>query len=294
MIVDVRDWLTSLRLPRPTAVVDIGANPIDGDPPYADLLAAGLCTVVGFEPQPEALAALRAAAGPHERYLPYAVGDGGEHELRVTWMNGMTSLLEPDPARLAVLNEFSRYGKVVRRVPISTVRLDDIPDLGPMDLLKIDIQGSELSVFRHGRRVLAGAVAVHTEVSFLPLYRDQPLFGDVDAELRAQGFMFHAFAAVKRWPIAPAVFDGDLFAAHQQVIEADVVYVRDVARLDLLDADQVRQLAVIAHHVYRSPDLVVRCLTELVTRNAVDEHIVPAYATLLGRAVTTNGMRTDL
>ena len=33
-----------------TAVVDIGANPIDGDPPYKGMLAAGLCTVIGFEP----------------------------------------------------------------------------------------------------------------------------------------------------------------------------------------------------------------------------------------------------
>ncbi len=37
---------------RLTAVVDVGANPIDGVPPYRPLLAKGLCTVVGFEPQP--------------------------------------------------------------------------------------------------------------------------------------------------------------------------------------------------------------------------------------------------
>ncbi len=43
---------------RLTAVVDIGANPIDGDPPYHEMLRKGLCTVTGFEPQPEALASL--------------------------------------------------------------------------------------------------------------------------------------------------------------------------------------------------------------------------------------------
>ena len=32
--------------------------PIDGDPPYKAMLAAGLCEVTGFEPQAEALARL--------------------------------------------------------------------------------------------------------------------------------------------------------------------------------------------------------------------------------------------
>lgn len=32
---------------RLTEVVDIGANPIDGDPPYKPMLAAGLCKVTG-------------------------------------------------------------------------------------------------------------------------------------------------------------------------------------------------------------------------------------------------------
>jgi FkbM family methyltransferase len=258
------------------------------------MLAAGLCTVVGFEPQADALAKLHAAAGPHERYLQHAVGDGGEHELKVTWMNGMTSLFEPDVARLSALNEFARYGQVLERIPVATTRLDDVPDLGPLDLLKIDVQGSELMVFQNGRRTLAGAVAVHTEVSFVPLYRDQPLFADVDAELRAQGFLPHAFAAVKRWPISPGVLDGNIFATHQQLLEADVAYVKDFGRLEELSTEQLTHLALLAHHVYASPDLVVRCLVELVGRGDVDGEVVPAYGRELGVSLGTNGVRSDV
>jgi len=288
------DWHTLLATDRRTAVVDIGANPIDGDPPYAQMLRDGLCTVVGFEPQAEALAELHAAAGPHERYLPYAVGDGGEHELKVTWMNGMTSLLEPDVDRLSTLNEFARYGQVLSRSPITTTRLDDIDDLGPLDLLKIDIQGSELTVFRHGTRTLADAVAVHTEVSFVPLYENHPMFGEVDSELRSQGFVLHTFAALKKWPIAPAVLDGDIFENHQQFIEADVAYVKDFSRLDLLDPEQVKHLALLAHHVWQSPDLAVRCLVHLVDEGSVDAEVVPAYGRAIGRELRTNGIRSDL
>jgi len=286
-------WEQLLGADRLTAVVDIGANPIDGDPPYADMLRAGLCTVTGFEPQDDALQQLLAAAGPLERYLPHAIGDGAEHELKVTWMPGMTSLLEPDPERLSALNEFARYGEVLHRIPVRTTRLDDVPDLGRVDLLKIDVQGSELSVFSHGRATLARAVAVHTEVSMVPLYVDQPLFGEVDAELRAQGFALHTFAAIKRWPIAPAVFDGDIFGGHAQVIEADVVYVKDVGRLAELDTEQLTHLALLAHSVYGSSDLVVRCLLQLVADGAVDQRVVGAYAESIGRSVTTDGVRSD-
>ncbi|MFB9375605.1 FkbM family methyltransferase [Kineococcus gynurae] len=286
-------WIGLLAPERRTAVVDIGANPIDGDPPYKPLLDAGLCTVTGFEPQAEALAELRAAAGPLETYLPYAVGDGAEHELKVTWMNGMTSLFEPDVERLRTLNEFERYGEVLRRIPVTTTRLDDIAEIAAMDLLKIDVQGSELMIFASGRQKLAGAVAVHTEVGFIPLYRDQPLFADVDAELRAQGFRPHAFAALKRWPLAPGVLDGDIFATHHQVLEADVAYVKDLAHLDRLDREQLVHLAVIAQHVYGSPDLTVRCLAELLGRGEVDREVLDAYGREVGRRITLDGVRSD-
>jgi hypothetical protein len=50
--------LKLLRPKRLTAVVDVGANPIDGDPPYKSLLQKRGCRVTGFEPQVEALAML--------------------------------------------------------------------------------------------------------------------------------------------------------------------------------------------------------------------------------------------
>ena len=44
--------LDLLKPQRITEIVDIGANPIDGDPPYKPMLRAGeICKVTGFEPQ---------------------------------------------------------------------------------------------------------------------------------------------------------------------------------------------------------------------------------------------------
>ena len=73
---DGSDVLQDLLSPEKlTTIVDIGANPIDGDPPYIQMLKRGLCQVVGFEPQQNALQELLQNKGPLETYLPYGIGD---------------------------------------------------------------------------------------------------------------------------------------------------------------------------------------------------------------------------
>ncbi|MFE2282693.1 FkbM family methyltransferase [Streptomyces sp. NPDC059443] len=267
---------------RQTHVVDIGANPIDGDPPYQDMLRSGLCRVTGFEPQPDALDELRRRKGPYETYLPDAIGDGATHTLHVAEASGMTSLYKPDPNRLGLFNGFTEWGRIREEIPVDTRRLDDVAEVGAFDLLKIDIQGAELMVFQSARQKLAEAVAIHTEVSFVPLYEDQPVFGDVDRELRRQGFIPHAFTAVKRWPIAPVVFGGDFRQAQHQLLEADVVYVRDFGHPESMTDEQLKQLAMVAHHVYGSTDLAYRCLSVLGTRNVVAPDAPGRYLSALG------------
>jgi len=86
--------LALLRPQRLTAVVDVGANPIDGDTPYKSMLGRRLCTVTGFEPQPEGLASLNARRSDLETYLPYVIGDGSPATLHIAVVPGMTSLFD--------------------------------------------------------------------------------------------------------------------------------------------------------------------------------------------------------
>jgi FkbM family methyltransferase len=282
MPAQARDPLFDLLRPaRLTAIVDIGANPIDGDPPYKDMLASGLCTVTGFEPQPHALAELNRRKGPHEQYLPDAVGNGREHTLYVCQEPGMTSLFPPDPDQLALFSDFPRHGAVREKRRVSTRRLDDISEVTAIDLLKIDIQGGELDVFESGRRALAKAVAIQTEVSFISLYRDQPTFGAIDSCLRGMGFVPHCFFELKVRPLAPLVFDRDPSRGVRQLLEADVVYVRDFAHADTMDGEQWKHLALIAHHCYDSMDLAFRAMDCASRLGAVDVGAVQQYLRLL-------------
>lgn len=262
-----------VRCSRPSSILDIGANPVDGDPPYKEMLDYGLCTVTGFEPQERALAELEQRKGPLERYLPHVLGDGREHRLKITQAEGMTSLLTPDQNQLRLFTPFLDWGSVVEEHDVQTHRLDDL-DIDDFDLLKIDVQGAELMVLQNGRERLRNAVAVQTEVSFVPLYLGQPTFGEVDGELRSQGFVPHSVPEVKQWAIAPTVFDNNLYQPGNQVLEADMVYVRDLAHPERMTSDQLSHLAMIAFHIYGSVDLAVFCIIELQQRGRAPEDAV--------------------
>ena len=254
---------------RLTEVVDIGANPIDGDPPYSQMLSSGLCRVTGFEPQEQALQRLLQAKGHNERYLPYAIGDGAAHTLKTFVEPGLASLLEPDPVTIELFDVYKRLAVVTQRIPIQTRRLDDIDEVTQIDFLKIDAQGSELSVFKAGEIKLSQTVAIQTEVSFLLLYKNQPSIGEIDLELRRQGFLPHCFMAIKQWPISPFIVNNDPRLALNQLLEADMVYIRDISRPDLMSNEQLKHLALIAHHCYKSFDLALRCVVLLERRQAL-------------------------
>jgi len=276
-----QDELFALLAPqRLTAVVDIGANPIDGDPPYKPMLDKGLCTVIGVEPQPDALKRLAERKGPREIYLPHVVGDGGTHTLHVCAASGMTSLFTPDGDALRHFRDFVEWGRVVHREEVKTIRLDDIAEVTELDFLKIDAQGSELSVFRGGRERLGRAVAVQVEVSFICLYENQPTFGDIDAELRGLGFVPHTFAAINRRMILPLETE-DRYAALNQLLEADAVYVRDFTKPQRMSDEQLKHLALVSHHAYRSYDLACNCLFHLTARKAIAPASAERYLAMI-------------
>src|SRR5262249_30842799 len=147
--------------------------------------------------------------GTSETYFPYAVGDGEAHMLNLCAYSGWTSTFVPSAAALEVFAFFKDNARIVSQARVETRRLDDLAEVNDIDFLKIDIQGGELAVFMHGREKLKNAVVIQTELQFVNLYEGQPSFGEVDEELRAQGFIPHAFAALKKWPISPLQFGGD-------------------------------------------------------------------------------------
>ena len=283
MTMNLQYLLDLLKPQRITEIVDIGANPIDGDPPYLPMLKAGeICRVTGFEPQEAALIKLNDAKGRLERYLPYAVGDGSEKVFNICSAEGMSSTFKPDNKILKIFYPLDIWGQVVSQKKVLTKTLDSISEIEEIDFLKIDIQGGELNVFQHGRKKLINAVVIHTEVSFIPLYEDQPTFGAVDIELRGLGFIPHSFPAIKNWMISPLEINGDPTIPLNQLLEADIVYVKDFTKPENISDEQLKHLALISHICYKSFDLSMRCIAILELRGAVPSGSVARYPSMLG------------
>lgn len=270
-----------LQVNRLTEIVDIGANPIDGLPPYKKMLEKRLCRVTGFEPQQEALMNLNSRKTDLERYLPYAVGDGNTHELKVCRASGMTSLFEPHVETLKTFGLFEDFGHVVGREKIETKTLDSIEEVVNVDFLKIDIQGGELAVFEFGREKLKNCCFIQTEVSFIPLYVNQPTFAEVDQYLRSLGFIPHCVTADKRWIISPMVLNNDPRQPLNQIIEADIVYTRNFVDFSAVSDDQLKHMALIAHECYGSFDLTLRCIDILANREILAPETREKYIELL-------------
>jgi FkbM family methyltransferase len=268
-------------------VMDIGAACIAEVPVYRKLLDRGIAHLHAFEGDERHIAKISETYGDRASVYPLFLFDGSEQTVYLAnEESGMTSLLRPRTEALNFFNGFDRFGQILGTSRLATHRLDEVPALRPIDLVKMDIQGAELTVLKNGPEVLERCMAIQLEVSFITLYEDQPAFGEVDIWMRANGFVPHCFFHVKRWSIAPTIRNNDLRIPFNQLLEADVVYVRDPLQAASWSDDQVQKLAVISHECFASIDLTMYLLLELDRRHppgAGQPGIKDRYLELLNR-----------
>lgn len=273
--------LSALPLARRTRIVDVGANPLFDAAPYAGLLRVGACDVVGFEPQPEAFAALETMKSDRETYLPFAVGDGSRQELRLYRPGGYASVFDPHLPGLRFLAG-RNWAKETGRIPFETVALDSSDAVGEFDLLKIDIQGGELAVFQGAENSLKAAMAVIVELRFYPLYDGEPMLGGVDTELRRQGYFLHKLLSGKSKALRHSQMDKVRRSGmRDQLLDGDAVYLRDLGRIEDYSESQLAHLCVTANAVFHSHGLVLHCLDDLVRRGVVAADLPAAYVDAL-------------
>ena len=110
----------------------------------------------------------------------------------------------------------------------------------------------------------------------MPLYTGQPVFGDIDLELRSQGFIPHMFPALNKRMILPLHFSDNIYAGMNQLLEADIVYVRDfrhAGRWTTSSSSTSRS----PRTCYQSYDLATNCVARLAARGACPPDAVGRY-----------------
>ena len=190
---DTHELLRQLSSSAPRVIYDLGAN--RGQWTLLAKSVFATAEVHSFEPLPDHCTDfLRHTAGLTDVHLHrVALGETtAELEMDLTTFSDSASLLAPTEVMARTYNVHSG-----RKVRVPVVRLDDwiaAHKLPPPNLIKLDLQGYELSALRGAPVALARARAVLLELSFREYYHAQPTPGTVIAHLEAAGYRLHALS----------------------------------------------------------------------------------------------------
>jgi FkbM family methyltransferase len=186
------ELVSSIGSNRALSVVDVGA--------HAGAFSAGIEQLCGMrrailcEPNPEKAASLRRrfSGTNYEIFQGAICAHDGEAEFHVASFDAISSLM-PILGSSPDLGALDTSTKATIKVEART--LDSLLggiDFGPVDLLKIDVQGAELLVLHGARKVLAQTARIWVEVSLKPLYEGSALFPEVYQFLVDRGFGLQA------------------------------------------------------------------------------------------------------
>jgi FkbM family methyltransferase len=155
-------------------------------------------TFVGFEPEQAEAVRLQSTAASNERYIASALySEVTRATLYHCQSPARSSLYHPNYEMISEIYGGLGAYEVERVDEIDVTTLDVLQGQGALpapNFIKLDTQGCELDILKGATTALEGPLlALETEVEFLPLYRGQPLFADVDSFLRGKGFELVGF-----------------------------------------------------------------------------------------------------
>jgi len=225
--------------------------------------------VLGFEPDEREYLRLVAATKGREssRMFFHAAlhNRRGPIALRIAQDRGLSSIFEPNRVFLDGFPDAERFNTTdVHEVYADT--LDNLlasAGLSDIDFIKADTQGSELYVLEGAAQALAvSTVGVEVEVELTPIYKDQPLFADVDRYMRDAGYLLFDLRQCY-WKREAGRHAGGPYG---QIIWADALYLKSVpalqrslARLpeELRKSKVLRAITVALLYGYRDYAIVI-------------------------------------
>ncbi|MBA3680096.1 MAG: FkbM family methyltransferase [Bacteroidetes bacterium] len=124
----------------------------------------------------------------------------GIYDLYLMANPSMSSMLKPDEKILDEyfndITEFKEWRKQLKIVDVKKVETTTIDavikeqNIKAIDYLKIDTQGTELEILKGAENSLRDKKinVIKTEFAFIPLYKDQPTFTEIDLYLKGFGY----------------------------------------------------------------------------------------------------------
>lgn len=249
-------------------ILEIGARPMGEEPFHKLLKEYPSSLILAFEVDPVLCEELNKKDNAGIHFYSYALGKSQEERTFYDTRHPMcSSLYKPNEALIDIFQNLE-VARLKQTFSVQTVSMDyfaAINKIGPVDFIKIDIQGAELDVFEGGKNVLKDVLVVVSEVEFVPIYEEQPLFGDVSAFLQKHGMIFHKFLGLAGRTVKPIVFKNDLNYPSQH-LWSDAVFIRDFLKPDLLGDSQLLKTALLMQ-CYDSVDMAHFMVRQFDLRN---------------------------
>jgi len=203
-------WLKTYSI---RSVLDIGSN--EGQFAEKILEVFPNAEVHCFEPLQQVYNQLKENFKTQKNVIPYNLGLGENNEEKIINSNEYSpssSLLE----MLELHKTNFDFAVQAQPVQISIRRLDDIFTSIPASplLVKIDVQGYEMQVLKGGEKTINAADVIIIETTFVPLYKDQPLFADIYSYFTSRGF---CYAGNIEQLLAPI---------NNQILQADAIFIK--------------------------------------------------------------------
>ena len=185
------DILTPLA---PKTILDIGAN--NGKSAQEMRKRFPHAQIYSFEPLQDCFRELTKKMAGDKNFQAFNVALGkesGESVIKRSSFHPSSSILTMSNLHKTLYPKSA--GMSEERITIA--RLDDtVRDIKiekPL-FIKMDVQGFEAEVIKGGSETLKHAELVLMETSFVPLYENQPLFGDIHTLMQERGFEYRGRA----------------------------------------------------------------------------------------------------
>ncbi len=178
----------------PRTILDIGAN----NGAFAKKMRALFPTahIYSFEPLHDCFEQLEKDMQEDSHFKAFNVALGtysGESVIQRSSFHPSSSLLPMSTLHKTLYPKSAGMSEE----KITVARLDDIARNISIEeplFIKMDVQGFEAEVIKGGTEMLKRASLVLMETSFVPLYENQPLFGDIHRLMQELGFEYRGRA----------------------------------------------------------------------------------------------------
>ncbi len=243
-------------------ILEIGALNLGKKEKFYDLLNYfPNSEIIGFEVDKNICKKMNSVSKIGVKYFPFAIGK--KKEIRKFYETNhpmCSSLYKPNHNLLSLYNNME-ISFLKEESEIETIDLDTFVSenkIGNVDFLKIDVQGAELDIFKGATKTLKNSLFIISEVEFLKIYENQPLFGDVSNFLSDNDFMFHKFLGMGGRSLKPLILNNNKNFPSQH-LWSDAIFIKNVLMIKKLTSREILKLSVISI-LYECFDLGFFCL----------------------------------